>query len=490
MTTILKPGSTGSLVKTLQQFLNQKGNLPKPIDEDGNYGELTAAAVRVFQKDAGVRVDGTVGPDTAAALAERIGTRAKSFAEALGATADAPDTSKDEEHIVLTIRGKTGTLTAREFADFQRKMRESLRGLVTSARNQAAAARVLWDHFRDLNADQYIVSWCIKLLGPSLPSGSVVTDAESAVAALEDALAGSDFDRIAKALENAEVQVNKATKEMAAYQKAVLGRAENWVSALTFTKNASFEVVKAIAKFETGGKDEWLIDAAAAAVDSAATEAGKAIANSGRFDGKAFVRIAVDAAVAGGIGLVFSDKMGAKKLIASAAKKLAPLVAKGWLARIGVSTIEEFAKKWMEKSGQKLLETAFKEVGRLITKDTRPEDFAAGLAKAVASSFPLAALDVWIDRKFAKSAYEVLKTTPALAKLFDVEKDIAFEVLEKELYSSGGSKLIEAAVEAAIGAAAGNESAEAVGNEAVAHLTKMAEFKALLASAAKKAKKR
>lgn len=65
---ILSIGSRGPEVVTLQQELN-KQLYPSPrLATDGIFGRLTREAVRAFQKKAGLKVDGLVGPMTRAAL--------------------------------------------------------------------------------------------------------------------------------------------------------------------------------------------------------------------------------------------------------------------------------------------------------------------------------------------------------------------------------------------------------------------------------------
>ena len=63
---VLEVGSSGSNVKKVQQRLIQFGYLDG--EADGKYGEATRDAVRWFQKNNGLTVDGRVGPATAAAL--------------------------------------------------------------------------------------------------------------------------------------------------------------------------------------------------------------------------------------------------------------------------------------------------------------------------------------------------------------------------------------------------------------------------------------
>lgn len=63
---IVKKGSTGEYVKLLQSLLKDFGYDPKGVD--GIFGPNTLNAVKQFQKDRGLVVDGCVGPKTWAEL--------------------------------------------------------------------------------------------------------------------------------------------------------------------------------------------------------------------------------------------------------------------------------------------------------------------------------------------------------------------------------------------------------------------------------------
>ncbi|WP_408009832.1 L,D-transpeptidase family protein [Pseudalkalibacillus sp. A8] len=65
-TSVLKKGSRGSEVKSLQKRLTELGYNTKGID--GIFGNNTDAAVRKFQKAKKLKVDGVVGPATKKAL--------------------------------------------------------------------------------------------------------------------------------------------------------------------------------------------------------------------------------------------------------------------------------------------------------------------------------------------------------------------------------------------------------------------------------------
>jgi len=66
----LKPGDTGSQVKTLQRALATLGF--SPGTPDGDYGPATQVAVERFQVAKGLAEDGIVGPATLAALQKAL----------------------------------------------------------------------------------------------------------------------------------------------------------------------------------------------------------------------------------------------------------------------------------------------------------------------------------------------------------------------------------------------------------------------------------
>jgi peptidoglycan hydrolase-like protein with peptidoglycan-binding domain len=87
-------GNRGGSVKVLQQLLNKTG---ADLPVTGFFGELTAAAVKKFQREHGLVVDGSVGPRTAAALTNHVNQPAAAPAE---------DTSKDDKAAGSTLTGK------------------------------------------------------------------------------------------------------------------------------------------------------------------------------------------------------------------------------------------------------------------------------------------------------------------------------------------------------------------------------------------------
>lgn len=69
--TILKFGSTGEAVKTLQNRFVKLGFL-QPGDIDGDFGVITKRAVVDFQKLYGIAADGVVGTETKMKLAAAL----------------------------------------------------------------------------------------------------------------------------------------------------------------------------------------------------------------------------------------------------------------------------------------------------------------------------------------------------------------------------------------------------------------------------------
>jgi len=65
---VLRLGSVGWHVKRLQRMLRGRGLYPEPAKIDGDFGEITEAAVRAFQEFADLEPDGIVGPLTWHAL--------------------------------------------------------------------------------------------------------------------------------------------------------------------------------------------------------------------------------------------------------------------------------------------------------------------------------------------------------------------------------------------------------------------------------------
>jgi hypothetical protein len=502
--TILKQGAKGPLVQILQKFLNLKGKLPQPVPETGEFCAETKEGVKAFQKKSGLAVDGTVGADTAAALAKLVGPSASSWARPFGTPeGDAKEEEKPKEELVtITLNGKTGTMTKTEFADFQKQARDAMRGTLRAAQQQAAQARTLWDHFQEMNTAggvDGVVAWCVSLTGPELPDGGLIVDAEAAVKQLESALNGNDFDKIAAALQKLAEPVNKAGKAMWDYQKAVVGSSGNWVTGLEVTRDVSFEVAKAIAKFESGGNPAAAkaIDTAAAAIKSIAGEAGKVVAGTSGGAGSALKTVATETLIAGITALLLGEGSKGKQVIDGIQKSVLARLGKSgcqWLS--GRPALQKFIAVWVSKYIAANAASIAKESVKFVTTDLTFDQLIENVAKSLVTSFPLAGLDSFIDQKFAKSTLEIMKRHPSFVKElkaqkifdFDTQEKIALDILKKELLRGSAKKTVEKSLDAVISKLTGNASVDQVGNDAIDELTKSSDFKGLCERVAKQLK--
>ncbi|MGC4377905.1 peptidoglycan-binding protein [Fictibacillus sp. Mic-4] len=86
---LLKEGDRGHDVSGLQSELKDRGYYDYTVD--GIFGPITLNAVKMFQKDSGIRVDGIAGPETFNALYHEAGTAASKENH------EAPAEKKDSE---------------------------------------------------------------------------------------------------------------------------------------------------------------------------------------------------------------------------------------------------------------------------------------------------------------------------------------------------------------------------------------------------------
>lgn len=86
----LRLGSRGPDVARLQSLLNSKLSPSPNLDEDGDFGPRTGAAVQKFQSQAGLSPDGVVGPKTWSALQTRAGGGPQPDSTLPSVPADAP----------------------------------------------------------------------------------------------------------------------------------------------------------------------------------------------------------------------------------------------------------------------------------------------------------------------------------------------------------------------------------------------------------------
>ena len=127
----IEKGSKGEDVRFLQQRLNEFG---AEIGVDGSFGNQTDRAVRNFQTDHGLTVDGIVGPKTMAALQRTVNKHHEEHLEK-GSSGDEVRKLQEllnEHGASLSVDGSFGDLTYREVVKFQTDNGLTVDGVVGS----------------------------------------------------------------------------------------------------------------------------------------------------------------------------------------------------------------------------------------------------------------------------------------------------------------------------------------------------------------------
>ncbi|WP_368503216.1 peptidoglycan-binding protein [Alkalihalophilus sp. As8PL] len=104
---VLRVGSRGSAVTSLQQQLRDKGHFSSSID--GVYGPLTQRGVRSFQSAMGLSADGIAGPQTFNALSSGVVASATTSSSSNTSTASTSSNSGNMSGLVSFARTLTGT---------------------------------------------------------------------------------------------------------------------------------------------------------------------------------------------------------------------------------------------------------------------------------------------------------------------------------------------------------------------------------------------
>ncbi|HLO49386.1 MAG TPA: peptidoglycan-binding protein, partial [Kamptonema sp.] len=128
----LQRGDRGTEVQALQRELRSRGYFNTGIT--GNFGSITETAVRNFQRDQGLRVDGIAGSSTLAALGLRGTTQVfnpspgiSAATRSIGFNSSGPEVSNIQRNLIKigylssgNMTGYYGTLTQNGIRQFQR----------------------------------------------------------------------------------------------------------------------------------------------------------------------------------------------------------------------------------------------------------------------------------------------------------------------------------------------------------------------------------
>jgi len=450
-------------VKPLQEMLNKVIG-PKPaLKVDGVFGKQTIAAMKAFQKKAGVRETGEVDAETAPAVARAMKTG---------------KIEKDQPEVFVDIGGgKYAGFTQKEWKSEKKKMAEKLlSGPVREAQMKAAEAKSTWEHFNDLNSDQYIVSFFIETTrGAKLPNKGLIDKAEKAASDLEALAKAQDFSGFMRRARTASGEINSALDEMRKYRSEMIDGAGNWITGLEGTKWASFTILSiyaapaAAASLGTGALASAVVGGAAVkGLESAAGEIGNWSAGNakGQDPGGMISRVIIDTATGAITGLLSKGGGGGKSVVEAITRGITDNIGKKLVAK-GVSekAVEYVVKYVMSEGGKKALEGAVGDAAKALKGDSKmtKEQFVANVIKNFGTGVALGPLNKWIDEK--SSLKNVVFDGETKKKVQSaVEKELlkdgtmfvdAFRADSDKLLAKYGADVIKKAVGKTVGEAIG-----------------------------------
>ncbi len=145
----LRNGSHGDEVRELQQKLSAKGVNPGPID--GAFGPKTEAAVRRFQEQNGLQVDGIVGPQTFTALGMMEAQETEATEVAATDESGRDDGFKAKSKIISPSEGSAGDAKNKaEAVEADRKaMQEAADAKIVEEKKAEAAAEAMTEAVED-----------------------------------------------------------------------------------------------------------------------------------------------------------------------------------------------------------------------------------------------------------------------------------------------------------------------------------------------------
>lgn len=347
----LQIGTTSREAFNVQQALNmaRRPGTPK-IPEDGAYTEELADRIRAFQKHCGLQRNGQ--PD------------------ALTMKALALEASSEPMELQITIRGRTYLMTKRDYNNLVDRTIKALRykGPAGEIAANTAAIRAFWNQMNRTNRQSPVVSFLIETTrGVTLPQESVVKRAEKAARDVESALNSRDLKAVYVAMRRAEPIVNGARKQLYAYRKEVVQGGQNWITALEFTRDASFLAVGIMAgpvaaSYGAGALASGAIaGAGTAAVETLATEVGHGIAGSSQGVGAATTNVVLNTLVGGSIGAITGGQIG-DKIITGVGNQVVRRISSQWVRRVGQRAATKFIIKIMKTALAGALEGAITDI--------------------------------------------------------------------------------------------------------------------------------
>jgi hypothetical protein len=441
---------------------------------DNTQGDVTKAflsTLKRFQVDSALRPTGKPDNKTLAAL---------EFASVCS-----PPTKE------IRIGGKRYLLTDAEYDIMQRKAAAQFRrDCLQAFKHRVIEIRSDWDHFHDLNNDQYIVSSLVDIFGgPSLPDLKYVLNAESALKDVIRALDSNNIERLRKETLKAEPVINKALDKMRSYRKGVIKSGGSWVSNLTFVKSAAFITLGVLAVPFTASLGAGAVlsgvvaSAGTQALDSISTEVGKGFAGTSKGLKSAVTGVVKDTVIAGATGALSKGKYASKLFNGVGAKVLKRIPPGGVMSRISEKTTTKYVVSYMKGSAVKATEGAIQDGLSLVKTDNKMtwDKFIGNVAKNLISG----GLFTKLDSVLEPVANDIVKVMPKASKeaLLKGLGDVATDKTLVDLFKGGGEKILtgkwDATVEQVLKSSNGSESPEQLKRKVVSKVFDAALIKQL-----------
>lgn len=147
---------------------------------------------------------------------------------------------------VVTYQGQQHAIPESEWPAFvQNLMRIGRAEMARPVQSKAQQARDLFEHFRELNDDQWAVSWVLEVFSWQDLQDDVlplITQAEASVEAMTAAFDGEDLDAARIATADAEAKAEAALQRMQQYRDEMIGAGEATVTGLQITQTACFTI--------------------------------------------------------------------------------------------------------------------------------------------------------------------------------------------------------------------------------------------------------
>lgn len=394
MAVLAEPDSSSAVVLEAQKLLNKTSRQSR-APEDGAFDKNTVAAIKQFQIESGLKPTGVLDDKIMDILRKA---------------------SKEEPpKWQVTLNGKIYLLTDADHKALIKRVQQDLRDPMQRLRGAVIEARANYDHMKELNKDQYIVSWCIEAWSSAkLPSESVIKSAENGVKAAEQALASGNLKVFAAVFPKAQTEANKARAEMKKYIASMIDGGEGMQTGLEFVRDGAFATVAVIAApvaatYGAGAIMSGVIaGAGSAAVESIANEVGKQIAGSNDTFSDAAWTVLKDSFIGGSIGAVIKGG-AADKLIKAIGPKLAAKVGGEMLTKASSNAAGKFMMNYLKNHGKDALEGIMKETLKSFKSTSQPltvEKFIGIVVKELATAGPFKALDALGQDKAFKKIFE------------------------------------------------------------------------------------